>query len=96
MSRRRRGLIAVLAGTAALAVAGVFAQSSGGVYDLSWRALAGGGKSSGGGFVEQGVAGQAFAKTSTGGNFQVDSGFLGGGAEKFKRVLPFLSKDGSN
>jgi hypothetical protein len=32
------------------------AQTSGGVYDLSWRTLSGGGKSTGGTYAEQGAS----------------------------------------
>ena len=97
MIRGKKGLAVGASGLGALALAAAaFAQSSGGAYELSWRALAGGGKSTGGAYVEQGAIGQALAKTSSGGSYSVSSGFLGGGAEKYKRVLPHLSKDGSN
>ena len=73
--------------------AAALAQTSGGIYDLSWRALAGGGKSTGGNYVAQGAIGQSMTKTSTGGNYTVSSGFLGGGSDKYRRFLPVLSKD---
>lgn len=93
----RKTLAIGVGGLGALALAAAaFAQTSGGAYELSWRALAGGGKSTGGAYSEQGAIGQALAKTSSGGNYSVSSGFLGGGSEKYKRVLPHLSKDGSN
>lgn len=96
MIARRKGL-AVVAGTlGALALsAAALAQSASGSYNLSWRALAGGGKSTGGTYGEQGVAGQALAKTSSGGSYSVSSGYLGGGSEKYRRFLPHLSRDGN-
>ncbi|MCC7088528.1 MAG: hypothetical protein FIB00_14405 [Chloroflexi bacterium] len=85
------------AGIAGLAVvAAVVAQSASGTYDLSWRALAGGGGSSGGNYGTQGVIGQTFAWSSTGGGYTVDGGFLGGSQVKFNRILPMLAKDGTN
>lgn len=97
MSSRRRILAVAAGGLGALALGAVaLAQSASGAYDLSWRALAGGGKSSGGGYVEHGAIGQALTKTSSGGSYSVSSGFLGGGSDKYKRYLPFLAKDGSN
>ena len=97
MIRRRKSLALLSGGLGALVLgATALAQTSGGAYELSWRALAGGGKSTGAAYSEQGAIGQALAKTSTGGNYTVSSGFLGGGSEKYKRVLPHLSKDGSN
>lgn len=99
MSRRRtrRLLVAGTAGLGGLAVAAaVLAQSASGTYELSWRALAGGGSSSGGDFGDRGVIGQALAGTSTGGGYEVSSGFLGGGQAKFYRALPMLAKDGTS
>lgn len=85
------------AGLGGLAVvAAVVAQSASGTYDLSWRALAGGGSSSGGNYGTQGVIGQSFAWSSTGGGYTVDGGFLGGSQVKFNRILPMLAKDGTN
>ncbi len=87
----------MLGGVAAIGmVAAVVAQSASGTYDLSWRALVGGGSSSGGNYGEQGVIGQGLSGTSSGGGFEVSSGFLGGGQVKFSRALPMLAKDGSN
>ena len=97
MTRGRRMVAIVSGGVGALTLgAAALAQTSGGAYDLSWRALAGGGKSTGGQYSEHGAIGQAVAGTSAGGAYTVSSGFLGGGSEKYKRVLPHLSKDGSN
>ncbi len=97
MMARRRTLAVAAGGIGALALGAVaLAQSASGTYDLSWRALAGGGKSEGGGYVEQGAIGQAFTKTSSGGTYSVSSGFLGGGSDKYKRFLPLLAKDGSD
>ena len=94
MTRRSRVLAFGAGGLASLALgAAALAQTSGGVYDLSWRALAGGGKSTGGAYAEQGAIGQALTRTSTGGSYSVNSGFFGGGVDKYKRFLPVLSKD---
>ncbi|MBK9613542.1 hypothetical protein [Candidatus Amarobacter glycogenicus] len=94
MSGRRRGLALGASGLAALALgAAAFAQTSGGVYDLSWRAIAGGGKATGDAYTVHSAIGQPLAKTSSEGNYQVSSGFLGGGAEKYKRFLPVLARD---
>ncbi len=75
MTRRRR-VVAIGAGALASFALGAaaLAQTSGGVYDLSWRALSGGGQ-------------------STGGTYTVNSGFFGGGVDKYKRFLPVLAKD---
>lgn len=97
MTPRRKTLALGAGAVGAIAVASAaLAQSASGTYDLSWRALAGGGKSDGGTYVEQAAIGQTLAKTSTGGSYAVSSGFLGGGQDKYKRFLPILSKDGSN
>ena len=98
MRRQRKTVLGLCAGGlgAVAVVAAVVAQTSGGAYDLSWRSMNGGGKSTGGNYSEQGVIGQALAKSSTGGSYTISSGFLGGGAEKYKRYLPVLSKDGPN
>lgn len=98
MTRGRKTALSVCAGGlgAFAFVAAVVAQTSGGAYDLSWRALNGGGKSTGGAYGEQGIIGQALAKTSSGGSYTISSGYLGGGAEKFRRYLPVLAKDGAN
>lgn len=95
MTRKRLALLS--AGGGALAIgASALAQSASGNYDLSWRALAGGGKSDGGGYVVQSAIGQTLTKSSTGGSYGVSSGYFAGGQDKYKRFLPFLSKDGSN
>ena len=94
MTRRRRAVAMGAGGLASLVLgAAALAQTSGGVYDLSWRTLSGGGKSTGRNYTEQGAIGQALTRTSTGGSYTVNSGFFGGGVEKYKRFLPVLSKD---
>lgn len=95
-TRSRGRPIAALGGlAAALAVAtAVLAQTSGGNYDLSWRALSGGNQVSGGSYVSNGAIGQPLAGSSGGGSYTVDSGFLGGGSVKFKRYIPQLARDG--
>ena len=70
MMRGRRLAAIGASGLGALAVAAAaLAQTSGGAYELSWRAFAGGGKSTGGAYSEQGAIGQALAKTSSGGSY---------------------------
>jgi len=82
------GAVASLAlGAAALA------QTSGGAYDLHWRTLTGGKQSSGGNYAVNAAIGQQLAGTSSGGSYTVSSGYLGGGAEKYKRFLPVLARD---
>jgi hypothetical protein len=94
MTRRRKAAIVILSGVGGLFLgAAALAQTSGGVYDLSWRTLSGGGSSSGGGYVQQSAIGQAMTKTSTGGSYTISSGFFGAGQDKYKRFLPVLSKD---
>ncbi len=96
MTRKRLALLSV-GGLGALALgATALAQTASGTYDLSWRALAGGGKSDGGAYVVQSAIGQSLTKSSTGGNYTVSSGYFAGGQDKYKRFLPILSKDGSN
>jgi hypothetical protein len=69
------------------------AQTSGGIYDLSWRTLNGGGTATGGNYTVQAAIGQPLAGTSSGASFSVSSGYFGGGAEKYKRFLPVLARD---
>lgn len=96
MSRKRLGVMAA-GGLGAIAIAAsALAQSSSGNYTLSWRALAGGGKSDGGSYVVQSAIGQPLSKSSSGGSYAVSSGFFAGGQDKYKRFLPILSRDGSN
>ena len=87
--------LAVVAGSAAglFLSAVALAQTSGGTYDLSWRALSGGGKSAGGNYTEQGAIGQALTKSASGGSYSINGGFFGGGQDKYKRYLPLAAKD---
>jgi hypothetical protein len=94
-SKRAVGVAGAGLGALALAAAAV-AQSASGSYDLSWRALNGGGTVTGGGYSAQTAMGQAMAGTSGGGSYAISSGFLASGGDKYKRYLPTLSKDGSN
>lgn len=94
MTRRRR--FAILGGGAAASLvlgAAALAQTSGGMYDLHWRTLTGGGPASGGNYGVQAAIGQPLAGTSSGGTYSVSSGFFGGGIEKYKRFLPVLARD---
>ncbi len=61
-----------------LAVVPVLAQT-GGLFDLSWHSIDGGGSSSGGGYALSGAAGQPDAGVSAGGDFTLASGFWSGG-----------------
>ncbi len=79
-----------------LIVAPVLAQSGGG-YDLSWSIVSGGGgTSSAGTFVLNGVIGQHDAGMMSGGNYSVGGGFWGGGEvtvpPNFNVFLPLLNK----
>lgn len=94
-ARSTRKLLALTAASvAAFALAATALSQSASGFDLSWRAAFGGGSSSGGSYVAQGAIGQPFASSSSAASYQVGSGFLGGGAVKFKRFLPALSTDG--
>lgn len=95
-ARSTRKLLAITAaGVTALALVVTALSQSASGFDLSWRGAFGGGSSSGGGYVAQGVIGQPFTASSSAASYQVGSGFLGGGAVKFKRFLPALSNDGT-
>jgi hypothetical protein len=68
------GLAAAAAG--ALAFDAIFAQT-GGVFDLSWGSIdGGGGLSTGSGYSLAAVVGQHDAQSSTGGPYRVDGGVL--------------------
>lgn len=96
-TRHRRLLAAGMAAVLPLAFAAVVvAQVSGGAYELRFRALLGGGKSAGGSYEVQGVAGQPFVGSSTGGAYSVAGGLIVAGAEKYQRYTPLLAKDGTN
>lgn len=97
--RSRRALFAATsAGVAALALTAVaVAQVASGNYELSVRALAGGGRSTGGQYDLRGAIGQPFAQQSTGGSYTMGTGLFGtGGSEKSFRYTPQLARDGSN
>jgi len=81
---RRAGRRALLACLVLLAAVPVLAQS-GGVYDLSWSTVDGGGGTvlTGGAYRVTGTVGQPDAGLSTGGAYALGGGFWGGGA-----VLP--------
>jgi hypothetical protein len=70
----------VLALVLVLSVLPVLAQT-GGLFDLSWSTIAGGGgSSSGGSYALGGTAGQPDAGVSAGGTFTLGGGFWGGDA----------------
>ncbi len=94
--KTRRTIAATGAVIAAAAVAtAVIAQSSGGSFDLSFRATSGGGGTSAAAPYElTGVIGQPVAGRSTGGDYVADSGFLGGGGiEKIRRFIIAIARD---
>lgn len=101
MIARPRGRRVLVAGAAALLPlalsAMAVAQVSVGNYELSFRALLGGGESTGGNYEVQGVVGQPLVGASTGGAYTVSSGFLAAATDQeFFRFLPFIAKDGIN
>ena len=85
------GAVAAL-GLAAAAVA----QSSGGIYDLSFSGInGGGGNSTGGSYALLGSIGQPIAGNASQGTYTLNGGFLGGGGpSKVLRFMPSLSRDG--
>lgn len=90
-----RLLMAFAAAVAAVAtVTAVFSQAAG--WDLSWYTLSGGGgKSTGGPYELEGSIGQAVVGRSSGGNYTLDGGQLGGGVERYRRFLPAVASDGA-
>ena len=75
--RRGRDGVVALALTLGLTATAVSGQTGGG-FDLTWNAIAGGGgASSGGGFAVDGTVGQADAATLSGGVFTLNGGFWG-------------------
>ena len=75
----RRGRDAVVAFALALGLTAAAARAqTGGGFDLTWNAIAGGGGvSSGSGFQVDGTVGQADAATLSGGVFTLNGGFWG-------------------
>jgi hypothetical protein len=68
-------LIGLVALMMVLATSLVLAQA-GGVFDLTWSTIdGGGGSSSGGGYALNGTIGQADAGSLSGGNFTLNGGF---------------------
>ncbi len=96
MSARPR-LAAAASGVvlAAAMVAYALAQQSG-FFDARVSGPTGGGTRSGGGlYVLEGVVGQPFTGTSTGGQFTLDAGMLGGAIKAVLAELriPLVAKD---
>jgi hypothetical protein len=96
IKKRRRAALAALAGMAALGGAAIaMAQSSGGIYDLSFSGISGGGgNSTGGSYALLGSIGQPLAGNASQGTYTLNGGFLGGGSSKVVRFMPSLSRDG--
>jgi hypothetical protein len=74
------GLLAAAVLVTLTALGSAARAQSGGVYDLGWHKVAGGGitQSSGGAFTLGGTFGQADAHTSVGGAYQLRGGFWAG------------------
>lgn len=83
---------ATFAGLAGLVA--VMGQSASGSYELWWRTLSGGKNTTGGSYELRAAIGQPITGRSTGAEFVVESGFFGGGQDKYYRYLPQLSTDG--
>ncbi|HMO53866.1 MAG TPA: hypothetical protein PJ994_05125 [Tepidiformaceae bacterium] len=98
MSRQRAWRGVALGAAAFAGLAGLFAvsgQSASGSYELWWRTLTGGRATTGAQYEVRAAIGQPLTGRSTGGEYVVESGFFGGGAqEKYFRYLPLLSSDG--
>jgi hypothetical protein len=94
--KRSSSFLALAAAIAlALLVASAARAQSGGGYDLSWNAVAGGGYafSTGGGFSLGGTVGQADAGVLSGGSFTLVGGFWAGAAPQLKVYLPVLLRN---
>lgn len=88
--RARSRLIALLLALGVLLIASTTLAQSGGVYDLSWNTIDGGGAtfSAGGAYSLGGTIGQADVGTLTGGSFSLAGGFWGGALPQSRLYLP--------
>ncbi len=90
----RRIVISVLLLAALLALPALGQAQSGGIYDLSWHTLAGGGGvSSGSAYTLSGTIGQPEAGSASGGRFALSGGFWVGGQPAYAIFLPLLQRD---
>ena len=95
--RRAASRSLAVAGTAVAAFAVIVTAlaQQGGDFDLSARAISGGGgRSSLGTTAIEGSIGQPFPARSSSGAFAVSSGILEGGPVKFSRRVPYVANDG--
>ena len=89
-------MTALVAGAAAAGVLGVsmVAAQTGGQYSVTWFALpGGGGTSSEGPYVVTGAIGQPFASQSTGSTYTVQTGFFGGGGQRFRLFMASVAHE---
>jgi hypothetical protein len=84
-----------IAAVGAASVTAVFAQRADDWNVDRTGPTSGGGESTGGGYALYGVIGQAIVGHSSSQGHGLESGLLGGGAEKYHRVLPFITRDGT-
>ncbi len=72
----------------------IISAQSGGVYDLTWNTIDGGGtmSASGGTYTLSGTIGQSEAGTMSGGPYTLNGGFWGMVESLFKLFLPLLRR----
>lgn len=91
----QRILLGIAIGAVGIAsVTAVIAQQADGWDVTRSGPTSGGGESSGGSYALHGVVGQAVVGRASGGSYAVESGLLGGSAEKSYRYVPFVASDG--
>lgn len=98
MKRRTLASVFALMLTAALvALAPSVGAQTGGIYDLTWNTIDGGGSTNAGGgsFGLSGTIGQAEAGTLSGGSYTLNGGFWIGtaGTIEYKVYLPLVLKN---
>lgn len=85
-----RRIAAIVSGAALAGVLGVsmVAAQAGGTYSVTWFGLpGGGGTSSGGSYSVTGAIGQPFASQAVGSTYTVQTGFFGGGGQRFRLFI---------
>jgi len=85
-----RRIVAIVSGAALAGVLGVsmVAAQAGGNYSVTWFGLpGGGGTSSGGSYSVTGAIGQPFASQAIGSTYTVQTGFFGGGGQRFRLFI---------
>lgn len=91
-----RRMVAIVSGAALAGVLGVsmVAAQTGGSYSLSWFGLpGGGGTSSGGTYSVTGAIGQPFASQAVGSTYTVQTGFFGGGGQRFRLFIISVARE---